>query len=85
MLELKLGIFKLFSFNREGNGNPLQYSCLENSMGQRSLAGCSPWDLKELDTTVQLTFFLLSFLVSVYADFSSDLPAIQSSKLKVLI
>ena len=27
----------------EGNGNPLQYSCLENPHGQRSLAGCSPW------------------------------------------
>ena len=27
----------------EGNGNPLQYSCLENPM-QRSLAGYSPWD-----------------------------------------
>ena len=28
----------------EGNGNPLQYSCLENSMdhGQRSLADYSP-------------------------------------------
>ena len=26
----------------EGNGNPLQYSCLENP-GQRSLAGYSPW------------------------------------------
>ena len=23
----------------EGNGNPLQYSCLENSMDKRSLAG----------------------------------------------
>ena len=23
---------------REGNGNPLQYSCLENPNGQRSLA-----------------------------------------------
>ena len=28
---------------REGNGNPLQYSCLEKSHGQRSLAGYSPW------------------------------------------
>ena len=27
----------------EGNGNPLQYSCLENPHGQRSLAGYSPW------------------------------------------
>ena len=26
----------------EGCGNPLQYSCLENSHGQRSLAGYSP-------------------------------------------
>ena len=26
----------------EGNGNPLQYSCLENPHGQRSLAGHSP-------------------------------------------
>ena len=29
-------------FPGEGNGNPLQYSCLENPHGQRSLAGCSP-------------------------------------------
>ena len=26
----------------EGNGNPLQYSCLENPQEQRSLAGYSP-------------------------------------------
>ena len=26
----------------EGNGNPLQYSCLEKSNGQRILVGCSP-------------------------------------------
>ena len=30
----------------EGNGNPLQYSCLEKSRGQRSLAGYSPWGCK---------------------------------------
>ena len=35
----------------EGNGNPLQYSCLENSMGQRSLVGYSPGDHKESNTT----------------------------------
>ena len=29
------------------HGNPLQYSCLENFHGQRSLAGYSPWDSKE--------------------------------------
>ena len=26
-----------------GYGNPLQYSCLENPHGQRSLVGYSPW------------------------------------------
>ena len=26
-----------------GNGNTLQYSCLEKFHGQRSLAGYSPW------------------------------------------
>ena len=35
----------------EGKGNPLQYSCLENPLGQRSLAGYSPWGHKESDTT----------------------------------
>ena len=30
----------------EENGNPLQYSCLENPLGQRSPAGYSPWGLK---------------------------------------
>ena len=34
-----------------GNGNPLHYSCLEKSHGQRSLAGYSPWSHKESDTT----------------------------------
>ena len=44
----------------EGNGNPLQYSCLENTVDQgfciedrrsRSLAGYSQWDCKESDMT----------------------------------
>ena len=29
-----------------GHGNPLQYSCLENPHGQKSLAGYSPWAVK---------------------------------------
>ena len=33
------------------NGNPVQYSCLENPHGQRSLAGYSPWGSKESDMT----------------------------------
>ena len=39
-----------------GNGNPLQYPCLE------SLVSYSPWGRKELDTTERLHFhFTLSF------------------------
>ena len=38
-----------------GHGNPLQYSCLENPHGQRSLVGYSPWGLKELDMTELLS------------------------------
>ena len=33
-----------------GHGNPLQYTCLENPHGQRSLVGYSPW-VAELDRT----------------------------------
>ena len=36
-----------------GTDSPLQYSCLENPIGQSSLAGCSPWHCKELDKNEQ--------------------------------
>ena len=32
----------------DGNGNPLQYSCMENSHGQRSLAGYNSQGQREL-------------------------------------
>ena len=35
----------------EGNGNPLQYPCLENSMDRGAWRGYSPWGHKESDTT----------------------------------
>ena len=38
----------------EGNGNPLQYSCLENPHGKRSLGSYNPWGHKESDMTEQL-------------------------------
>jgi len=49
-----------FSFiSGEGNGNPPQYACLENSMD----GGYSPWGCKESDTTEQLHFsFFSSFI-----------------------
>ena len=34
-----------------GRGNLLQYSCLKNPHGQRSLPGYSPWGHKESDMT----------------------------------
>ena len=37
------------------HGNPLQYSCLENPLEQRTLAGYSPWGHKESDTTEHST------------------------------
>ena len=33
------------------HGNPLEYFCLENPHGQRSLVGYSPQGRKESDTT----------------------------------
>ena len=39
----------------EENGYPLQYSCLENPHGQRSLVGYRPWARKESDMTERLS------------------------------
>ena len=47
-----------------GNGNPLQYSCLENPMdGGAWQATHSPWGCKELDTTEQLTLLMTKMTV----------------------
>ena len=48
-------ILGLGRFPGGGNGNPLQYTCLENPHEQRSLVGCSPWGPKELDMTERLS------------------------------
>ena len=39
-------ILRLGRFPGEGNGNPLQYSCLENPMGRRDWRGYNPWAAK---------------------------------------
>ena len=36
-----------------GHGNPLQYSCLGKSHGQRSLVGYSPWGLKDRTEAIE--------------------------------
>ena len=58
----------------EGNGNPLQYSCLENPMDrQRSLVCYSPWDCKvghEWATSLSLwRWFHLFFIILQYLVF----------------
>ena len=35
----------------EGNGNPLEYSCLENPTDRGCLVGYNPWGRKELEAT----------------------------------
>ena len=40
-----------------GHGNPLQFSCLEDPLGQRSQEGYSPWGCKELSMTERLNTF----------------------------
>ena len=49
-----------------GNGNPLQYSCLEKFHGQRSLAGCSPWGLQESDM-IQYTCYICIVICRYFA------------------
>ena len=39
----------------EGDGKPLQYSCLENPHGHRGLEGCSPWGCRESEMTERLS------------------------------
>ena len=47
----------------EGDGTPLQYSCMEKSHGQRSLVGCSPWGRQESYMTERLHLhFSLSWI-----------------------
>ena len=51
MQEIWISIPGLGRSPGEGNGYPLQYSCLENLPGQRSLEGYNLWGRKEVDMT----------------------------------
>ena len=42
----------------EEHSNPLQYSCLQNPHGQRSLARYRPWGHKKSDMTEPLSLFM---------------------------
>ena len=54
----------------KGNGNPLQYSCLENPMEGRAWLGYSPRGHKESDTTERLHF--TSFKTKVIFNLNSS-------------
>ena len=43
-----------------GNGNPFQYSCLENPIGREAWCRLQSMGHKELDTTERLHFHFLS-------------------------
>ena len=49
----------------EGNGNPLQYSCLENPMDGGTWLGYSPWGRKESDTTERLHSWPINYIASM--------------------
>ena len=63
----------------EGNGNPLQYYCLENPQGQRSLAGCIPWGHKESDNIEQLRTHTLALVYNICSSLSDLLHSVQQA------
>ena len=52
---------ELGKFPGEGNGNPLQHSCLENPWTEELGAGYYPWGRKESGMTEQLHFLYTKF------------------------
>ena len=55
----------LGSSPRGGHGNPLQYSCLENPLGERRLVGYSSGGCKESNTIEQLST-AQPFMISIF-------------------
>ena len=49
-----------------GHGNLLQYSCLENPLGQSSLTGYSPWAHKESDSAEVAAHVLAGLVCFIY-------------------
>ena len=58
----------------EGNGNPLQYSCLGNSMDRGALVGCSPCGLRRVAhnfVTIQQPYItIFNYIKTIYSDFT---------------
>ena len=62
-----------------GHGNPLQYSCLENTHGQRNLMGYSPWGCKESDMTYHTCTHDSLLLVPFLYYKGTKLPSMMSA------
>ena len=58
-----LGLIPGLGRSGEGNGNPLQYSCLENSMG-RGTWWATVYGIAELDMTELQTHYYYCLLVT---------------------
>ena len=67
----------------EENGNPLQYSCLENPIRQRSLADYSPWGWEESDTTERLHCLFKYIRIFVHIEVQESHWNIHSGCLKI--
>ena len=84
---LYINMGRLDIFTGEGNGNPLQYSCLGNFNWQRSLVGYGPWGPKESNMTERLSThawrpllcWVFSFMNTVYFSIYLGLLWILSS------
>ena len=77
MGSLRVGHDWVTSLSRigEGNGNPLQCSCLENPRDGGSLVGCRLWgrrvrhDWSDLAAAVAITFWPISKTFTIFYDF----------------
>ena len=65
------------------NGNPLQYSCLENPHGQRNLAGYSPLHCR-VDTAEWLSTVLLLLSLRVFFSLSMVLVSFMMILLSIV-
>ena len=72
MLEIRVQSLGWEDSPGEGRGYPLQYSCLENPHGQRSLVDFGPWGRKESDTTERLSTAHKVIILGVIAFKSVD-------------
>ena len=70
----------------EGNGSPIQYFCLENSMGRGAWQGYSPWGHKELNTTEWLKHIhsIGYFRSSLVAQMVKHLPTMWETQVRSL-